>query len=495
MTADLPGEPASAPSTMRRDVASAYFAAASKIGSWVVVSALVYRTIGPIAFSMLTLVRATIGLLNYITLGLAPALIHHAAQTPEAPGPSQEQEQQGGEVLEYYAPAPLRVTLPLIYSNAVFITYAAGVVGAILIVLYADNFNYLYRVPRALFDHMPLVVGCMGVGALLRLMGDAPGAVLQVRSRISLDNLLMASGEFGWAVLSAAACLLMTPSNNRLDAIAVWYAISGAITFLVRKVIADRETGIWTPKPSDLHGGILGALLIYGTMVVLAQLADYLYAPTDYILIDRLLDPVDVANYAPAVQLDSGLLLLVTGLSAVLLPKAAIAHGSGDAKTVRQYYLVGTVASFVLLAVASTSVWLLSPWIFRLWLGNPMPVTQSILPIVLLNTVIGGSSAVGRSILLAVGRVRPFTISVLIAGVTNVICSYAFVRWFHWGLRGIVLGTVVAVIGRCLIWMPWYVLKTLRENREGGNREGDAPAEPRLANAENPARQEPRPPG
>jgi hypothetical protein len=29
-------------------------------------------------------------------------------------------------------------------------------------------------------------------------------------------------------------------------------------------------------------------------------------------------------------------------------------------------------------------------------------------------------------------------------------------------LRGIVLGTIVAVIARCAIWMPWYTLRVLR---------------------------------
>jgi Na+-driven multidrug efflux pump len=93
-----------------------------------------------------------------------------------------------------------------------------------------------------------------------------------------------------------------------------------------------------------------------------------------------------------------------------------------------------------------------------------MPETQRILPLLLICTVIGGSSAVGRSILLTTGRVWPFTVSVLIAGVTNVVCSYVFVRWFGWGLRGIVLGTVVAVVARAGVWMPWYVLRALRAN-------------------------------
>jgi Na+-driven multidrug efflux pump len=93
-----------------------------------------------------------------------------------------------------------------------------------------------------------------------------------------------------------------------------------------------------------------------------------------------------------------------------------------------------------------------------------------ILPLVLVNTVIGGSSAVGRSILLGMGRVRIFSIAVIIAGVTNVLFSYIFVKYCHLGLKGIVLGTIVAVVARCLLWMPWYVLRTLRR---GSNIEMD----------------------
>src|SRR5204862_5294533 len=130
----------------------------------------------------------------------------------------------------------------------------------------------------------------------------------------------------------------------------------------------------------------------------------------------------------------------------------------------RRYYLVGTLASGALPAVAAALVWAASPLIFRLWLGEPMRPTQVVLQLVLIHTVIGGSSAVGRSILLGMGKVKPFTIAVLIAGVSNVILSYVFVRYFHLGLRGIIYGTIIAVIGRCAIWMPWYVLRSLRQS-------------------------------
>ena len=455
---------AASASTMRRDIASAYLASACKIGSWVVISAVVYRFLGPAEFAVLVLIRGTIGLLNYLTLGLAPALIHetsHAERLSEEQG---DPPPTGGAVLTYFSQAanePLR----LVYSNGLEVALGACASGAILTAVFAATFHRIFLIP-VFVTQLPLVVFNMGLGTLIRLLGDAPGAVLQVRGKIAFDNLLVASGDLLW-VLFVFVPPAYRGSSISLVQIAAFYTLGGGIAFLLRFLTVGVETGIYQPRSSLRRWRILRSLLSYGGLVMLAQIADYLYAPTDYILINRLLDPVEVAFYAPAVQIDAGLLLLVTGLSAVMLPKAALAHAGGETSKVRQYYVRGTLASVMLLAIASLVVWLLSPWIFRIWFGNSMPVTRSILPIVLVVTVVGGSSAIGRSILLAVGHVKPFTIAVLIAGVTNVVCSYAFVRWLHLGLKGIVLGTVVAVVGRCVIWMPWYVLRTLRTTPVG----------------------------
>lgn len=444
MTGPLAGSPGARASAMRRDIASAYLASGARILSWVIVSGLVYRLLGPNEFAMLALVRGTIGLLNYTSFGLAPALIHRASQASQDGSPQS--------------------SLVALYSNAQTVAMVSGIAGLALTAGYAWSFNSLYRVPPELTGQMSAIVLFIGIGVLMRLTSDGAGAILQVRDRIFLDNALVAAGDFVWVVLTAMAVFALRHSlqpPQLLSLTALAYGASGVLVFVGRLRMAAKETGVVDPKWDLVRWSIVRSLLAFGLLVTLAQLADYLYAPTDYILIAKLLSPVDVANYAPAVQIDSGLLLLVTGLSAVLLPKAALAHAGGSIRTVRAYYIRGTLASLGLLAAAAIAVWLASPWLFRLWLGNPMPVTQMILPLVLTHTVLGGSSAVGRSILLAVGRVRPFTIGVLIAGLTNVLCSYAFVRYLHWGLRGIVLGTIVAVVGRCAIWMPWYVLRTL----------------------------------
>ena len=79
--------PDGAPSTMHRDVASAYAASAARIISWIVTSAAVYRIAGAGAFAILSLVRATIGILNYASVGLAPAMIRLLAEAKASRSP------------------------------------------------------------------------------------------------------------------------------------------------------------------------------------------------------------------------------------------------------------------------------------------------------------------------------------------------------------------------------------------------------------------------
>jgi O-antigen/teichoic acid export membrane protein len=333
----------------------------------------------------------------------------------------------------------------------------SGVVGAALAVAYAANFNRLHDLHAPVARLIgPEIALAMGLGVAVRLASDAIGAMLQAHQRIAVDNYALAVAEVVWV---STAALRMHEGRGAIDA--AWCFLLAAMVLLLirwRLLMATPQPG---PMSGPVDWRITWELLSFGVLVTLAQLADFLYAPMDFFLIGRLLSLADLANYAPAVQIDAALLLIVTGLAGVLLPKSAIAHAGGDRTTLRKYFVRGTVASIVMLASAALITWLAAPLIFRLWLGNRMPETQAILPLVLIHTVVGGSSAVGRSILLGMGKVKPFTIAVLIAGVSNVILSYCFVHFGGIGLNGIVLGTILAVVGRCAIWQPWYVWRSL----------------------------------
>lgn len=437
---------------MRADVTAAYVASAARIGAWAVVSAAVYRLAGPADFGMLALIRGTIGLLNYTAVGLTPALIRLLAE-----GAGTEEDR-----------ASLHAQRA-IYSSGILVAAAAVFVGLLLSLLYAGFFDSLHVVPSALRRDAPLAALLIGIGTVLRLYSDASGALLQVRGHIALDSYLLAGADAFWA----AATLALFAHPGVLAA-AQAYAAAAALLVIARSAaVARLEAPVWPPTLSLVRAPYVRRLLSFGFLVLLSQLAEYFYAPTDYILIDHFFGARAVAQYAPAMQIDSGLLMLVMGLAAVLLPRAALAHTRGAYAALVRYYVRGTLATAALLLVGAVAIWALAPLLFRLWFGAHPPDTRPILALVLASTVIGGSAAVGRSILLGMGKMRAYAIAALLAGAANVIASYCFVKYAGLGLRGIIYGTLVAVIGRCAIWMPWYVFRQLR----------DAPREARIRRA------------
>jgi O-antigen/teichoic acid export membrane protein len=458
-------------SSMRRDILSAYAVTVARLASWVLVSGAVYRTLGANALGLLTLVRATVGILSYTSLGLGPAMVKVLgdAERPRSGNPipvaalASDSQETAETVLGYAAG-----NYALVPNDQVIRIYVSGerlamLLGAFGILLAAIFSMLIWLVPgmnRFSAEQARSLVVCFGCGTVCRLISDAPSGLLQAKNRIALDNTLLAATEAGWGVLSI---LSLWHRQSLLEWVGVSFLLVNLFLLGARGFAARMQVHALTDKKHLPDWQIARQIVSLGAVIVLAQAADFLYAPMDCLLITALLGQDFVAYYSPALQIDAGLLLLVSGLSTVLYPKSVLAHAAGNSTQLRKYYIRGTLASALLLALAGAAVWTASGPIFQLWFNDPMTRTRAILPLLLIHTVIGGSSAVGRSVLLAMGKAKPFTASVLIAGVSNVLMSYLFVRYTNLGLKGIVLGTIIAVVGRCLFWMPFYVRKTLRQ--------------------------------
>src|SRR5262245_21880780 len=104
-----------AASTMRRDIVSAYLATAAKVGSWALITAAVYRFSRP-EFALLALIRATLGLLNYTSIGLAPAMIRFLAEAKATSPVATPAEMQPSRILPYRSAPPADPSRD-VYSN------------------------------------------------------------------------------------------------------------------------------------------------------------------------------------------------------------------------------------------------------------------------------------------------------------------------------------------------------------------------------------------
>jgi O-antigen/teichoic acid export membrane protein len=426
--------------------------------AWIVVTAAVFRVAGKPAFALLAIVQSTVGILEYAAIGLSPAIIRFTAEALRDTSFAGERS----------AVSPSDVpAVRTVYANGFAMAALTAVGGGIFLFC----FTWFFRASQTNMDSRGVaaeLVLMVGVATLLRLMSDAAGAALQTSGKIFLDNILLTSHEIIWGAGTAIDIFAFHLHWQRATGFAL---VAGSLILLIGRGIMSHRygSGLFEKWWKRFDGPMVRRMLVFGGMVVAAQMADYLYAPTDNLLIWNLINTATVAVYTPAVQIDGGALLLAGALASVLLPRTALAHASGDLALVRKYYVRGTIATFLLLLAAAPILWLAAPVLFHLWLGNRMDDTCRILPMMLIHTVIGGSSAVGRAILLAIGKVRAFTLSVLVAGIANVLLSFTFVRFCHLGLRGIILGTIVAVTARCAIWMPWYTLRVL--NRESDSAE------------------------
>ena len=451
-------------STLRRDIGSAYVVTGARVLAWIVVTAIVYRVAGKTAFALLGLVQSTVGILEYAAIGLSPAIIRMTAEAIQVNGDlTADSPHPHPEALDRAIRSP---SVQSVYASGFAMAMLTALGGAIFLVLFLSWFRSSHTNVESGGVACELMF-MVGIATLLRMMSDAPGAALQTCGKIFTDNLLLTLHEVVWAVGTGIDILIFHLPWQRATGIAL---VAGSLLLLLMRSIFSHRygSGVFDHWWKRVNARLVQRLLTFGGMVVAAQMADYLYAPTNNILITKLIGWRTVGDYTPAVQIDGGMLLLVSALASVLLPRTALAHAAGNTAIVRHYYIRGTLATGALLLVSAPILWLAAPFLFTQWLGGPLPATCAILPLMLIHTVIGGSSAVGRSILLAIGKVRQFTASVLIAGVGNVVLSYCFVRYFHLGLYGIVLGTIAVVTARCAIWMPWYTLRVLpRKSTEG----------------------------
>ncbi len=444
----------SATANLRRDIVSAYLVTGSRLLAYFVVIGAVARVAGKDGFALLGLVQLSVGILEYAAIGLTPAIIRLTAEAIRA---HLGVTKTAGTIQV----APLIPTVRAVYANGFAMALLTTGIGAVVALVFMPVINSLDANKDS--NNVLLELSAMvAAGTLIRMISDAPGAVLQTRGKIFLDNILLTLHECVWMVGTVIGIRFLHLPWQRATGFALM--TGSCLLLMMRTLMSHRHgSGVFHAWWKQVDRPTIRRLLVFGGMVVAAQMADYLYAPTDNAIITDLLGWKVVGDYGPAVQIDGGMLLVASALASVLLPRTALAHASGDGRAVRQYYIYGTLTTTAILLVAAPIICLISPWLFKLWLDHPFSATVAILPYMMIHTVIGGSSAVGRSILLAIGKVRPFTISVVVAGVVNVICSYCFVRFLHLGLRGIVLGTIVAVTGRCAIWLPWYTWKVLKE--------------------------------
>lgn len=437
--------------SIKLDLVTAFAASGTKALAYMAISRMLYDGGAHLAdIAMFTVIRSTLGLLNYATLGLAPAFIRQLSGMLATNGAATETAAGTSD--------PRRL-----YASAQFPALGIGLIALVCVCVYALLFRHIHNVPEEVWTRAPWAAFVVGLAMLVRLVSDVPGGYLQATHRITLDNLLVLSADALWVVLTWS---LLRAGSTPLIGASLSFCICYGLLSLSRFSAAAVAGAPIFASLSQVDRPMARHLLAFGAMLTLSQLSDFLYAPTDFLLINWFLPKQQWFDYSIAVQIDAGLLLLTSAVALVLYPRASRAVALRDEATLRKYYLRGTAMTATLLTAAAVGLVAIAPVLLRIWLRTDAPGARAILPLVLLHSIVGGSSAPARAVLLAAGRAKVFAISAVVAGVLNVIISYILVRYTSLGLTGVVIGTLIAVILRCAFFLPWYTMRVLHEMRK-----------------------------
>jgi hypothetical protein len=331
-----------------RDLASSYAASVARVASWLIVSAVVYRRGGADDLALLMLLRGTVGLLSYASLGLAPALVHLLA----VPLPVISIAPAAAKI-DYAPSSPVdtRSHRDCVFATAFFLACVICGLACICGFAYAGFVGEVHGLADHNVPPAKQVVGYFVLATVARVVGDLFGARLQASGRIWIDNICLLTGEVTFVLFALA-----DNSEPAADAATAYFA--GAAVALAGRLLSASD--LRAIDSHNFRSDLVLPLLIGGGAVLLSQLADWFYAPLNQLLIAGYLSIDAVATYVPALQVDAALLLLMAGLTGVLLPNAARAAAVGDRAALRRQFIGGSLVSLVLLTTAAVGVWTLS---------------------------------------------------------------------------------------------------------------------------------------
>jgi len=216
----------------------------------------------------------------------------------------------------------------------------------------------------------------------------------------------------------------------------------------------------------DLHFGWRGAsrklvrsVVSYSVAIFGINLGGRLQSKTDAIVIGATLPVSFITPYAIALGLSDVARLLTDQFMKVLLPLASELHAERDLTRLRSLYTASTRLTLVIFLPIALVLVILARPILTVWVGPAYAPYSDLVLILTLASLIDTSQWPAGAILQGIARHRALAILSVISGLGNLALSIALV--YPLGLRGVALGTLIAITLDAACFVIPYTLRVL----------------------------------
>jgi len=328
---------------------------------------------------------------------------------------------------------------------------AAAAVGVLLIVLASLFLLGPLNVPEDLRPAAATMLQLTALGGGIHLMYILYAGLLQAKQRYDLANI----GQVGEVVLRGGLVVLCFELGwvglETLGASAVVAALCGlvALVIMTRRMLPEARLSF-----RNMSRVAAREVFGFGAWVTVNQASRQGLAQAGVPLVSATLGPAAAAVFSVPQMISAYLSSVVGGLTATLRPVATGFAVRGDQGRLARLYYVGARLSLMMVAPALAMLLTHGKPFLAHWLGAGMVEAYTVM-LVYVGLVFGqliGTSA--EHFILAVGRIRGVALSRLVTSLLGIGMAVAVAVWTDWGILGVVVGLMLPVTLRGIIYLP-----------------------------------------
>lgn len=268
--------------------------------------------------------------------------------------------------------------------------------------------------------------------------------------------------EIASVLLRALLTWFSLKSGAGITALA-WISLIAAVFSLVLSAYWSRRISASLKlSPEWITCVVARKLFSYGSISLVAQLADLLRFQVDALVVAAFIGAAAVTHYSIAGSMAQYFISFMLAVTGTLGPLFSRLHGTGDSARTAQVFQFSTKVSVAVSAFVGFAILSLGrPFIAR-WMG---PAYLDAFPAMAALTF-GAMTALCQTpslqLLYGISKHGLFAVFNTVEGVANLIISILLVR--HYGLLGVALGTMIPMALTKLIAQPWYFCRIMHFN-------------------------------
>jgi len=302
---------------------------------------------------------------------------------------------------------------------------------------------------------------------LVLICGASTGLTVPARVFFGILNAnlrfdLSAAIDIFSSVLRASLIYVILLGGANVTALA-WINLSVAIlSASVAFLLCRRASPHLEFRPVHIGRTIAKKLIHYGSISMVAQVADLLRFQVDALVVAGFLGIAAVTHYSIAGSLTQYFISLMLAATGTLGPVFSRLEASGDSERMRQTLNLGTK---VTVALATFVCFGLLAWgrpFIVCWMGPQYLDAYPPLVALTLGATVALWQTTSLHLLYGISKHGLFAIFNSAEGVANLAISLLLVRRF--GLLGVALGTMIPMMVTKLFVQPWYVCRAANLN-------------------------------